>query len=1114
MSTNCKEILLRREGTSQSQRSLSQLQPEYVKLQDYDQADWVLFSYSLAKRVNFFQDNPRKAIDNWSGLFDLFELPQELPERASFEYEQLKKKIKESISEAEKSANLTPHFTLFISFLRLMELTTHRFNGLSKRHLDFYYKDVLRIEKELPKADKVHLVFELAKRIDDYKVADGTGLDGGKDANGKTLVYETLNTLVVNKASVDVVQSIYNNAGVQQIKYAENARSLDGLGAELPEEQPFWFPFAYTKAPADPTVSGSPLELPEGYPELPNAQLGFAIASPMLALAAGKRNFAIEIEFKEGLVLDVFKPDELKELIFLEYSGAKKWVGPIRPVDSADFLRNSEESVTVLSTSMNGNRLRLVYSLEMEDPAVVAYDKEVLLTPLETTDPVAKLYFDLSKPRGYELFRNLVHKPLKEIEIHVSVTGIKDAHIENDTGLLKPNKPFFPFATQPIKNSNFYVDYPEAFSKNWRAFNFRIDWKDAPGSFIDHYYAYRKETSPTGQQTPPPQNQVKDVLDGKGGKILTKNEPKDGVYRMKVDENPKRLDGEDLPELPADIIVNSECYFTVSQHAKNPEEYEQRKSGVQLFNEDEVGKYADIHFYKNRTEFPNSSRLTGPLKITLEQSFLHKEFPRIYALALTENAENPDIPKAPYTPLAEAISVEYSAKESTNFNNSSEADYQDNNIKLFHLTNFGTHEEHKTLKLRSVKSGVLNKSEASHAYLVPDYCQGGELYIGLKDAQPDRQIAILFQVLEGSENPLVDSFSGNQKIQWDVLCNNHWKNVTDDIVQNETDNLLQSGIIDFPIPKQATNNNTRLAGERIWIRAKIHKAFDAVCKLIDLHAQAVKAEFKDQKNDLTHLNNGQAAGTISKLTTRVPQIKSINQPYNSFDFKALEADSNYYRRVSERLRHKNRAITIWDYEHIILEEFPEVYKALCLKHTKDDNYLLPGHVTVVVVPDIINKNVFDIYQPRVSTALLNRIQTHINKLNSLHVEAEVKNPDYEPVRVSLGVRFHKGLDVNFHKKQLQEDITKFLSPWAFDSTQNIAFGTALHSSVVIDYIEELEYVDYLEDLKLQRGEEDFAVSISPSKPGAILVSATEHIINDVSAHCGLEPIIPAETCQY
>ena len=75
----------------------------------------------------------------------------------------------------------------------------------------------------------------------------------------------------------------------------------------------------------------------------------------------------------------------------------------------------------------------------------------------------------------------------------------------------------------------------------------------------------------------------------------------------------------------------------------------------------------------------------------------------------------------------------------------------------------------------------------------------------------------------------------------------------------------------------------------------------------------VTATFFDDGNDLSHLISGLAAETISKLVNRVSQVKSVSQPFNSFDGKPIEDNPNYYRRVSERLRHKNSAITLWDY---------------------------------------------------------------------------------------------------------------------------------------------------------------------------------------------------------
>jgi hypothetical protein len=365
-----------------------------------------------------------------------------------------------------------------------------------------------------------------------------------------------------------------------------------------------------------------------------------------------------------------------------------------------------------------------------------------------------------------------------------------------------------------------------------------------------------------------------------------------------------------------------------------------------------------------------------------------------------------------------------------------------------------------------------------------------------------QQVSLLVQVLEGSENPLADSFTGKQKAEWSVLCQNEWKILgSDDIVSNETDNFLKSGIVKFSIPKETTQNNTKLPAGFVWVKVKIHKNYDAVCKAIAIQAQAVTAEFSNNGNDLAHLEKGLEAKTISKLIQRVATVKSISQPFSSFGGSPEESDEAYYRRISERLRHKNRAITLWDYEHLILQQFPEIHKAKCLNHTSETSFLSPGNVTIVVIPDIVGKNVFDIYQPRVSKATLNAVQDYVNRLNSLHVKTKVINPDYEEVTVDLKVKFYEGYDENYYQKVLNEDITRLLSPWAFEESASINFGIALHRSFVIYYIEKLKYVDYVEDVKLIKGSEVSLTQVAPSSPKAILVSAKQHNISVETKSC-------------
>jgi len=451
-----------------------------------------------------------------------------------------------------------------------------------------------------------------------------------------------------------------------------------------------------------------------------------------------------------------------------------------------------------------------------------------------------------------------------------------------------------------------------------------------------------------------------------------------------------------------------------------------------------------------------------------------------------QNDKTTLIPKDPYTPMAESVELSYSASATATFNEVS----AQKQVQLFHEHPFGQNEK---------PSGI---AEDQPVCLLPSYPIGGELYIGLKDAEALQQVSLLFQIFEGSENPEAISFALGEKLEWSILCANKWKVLTSNyLISNHTDNFLKSGIVKFSIPAEATTDNTLLPKGLHWIKVRMNKTYDAVCKIIDIEAQAVLAQFDDQNNELSHLMNGLPANTITKLAERKQLVKSVSQPFNSFGGSPAESDQAYYQRISERLRHKNRAITLWDYEHLILQQFPEIHKVRCLNHTSETSYLAPGNVTIVVIPDIQNKNVFDIYQPRLSKAILNKVQNYINQLNSLHVNTIVMNPEYEEVEISLKVKFRPGYDENYYQKVLNEDLTKFLSPWAFEKSVDLQFGTTLHKSIIINYIEKLKYVDFITDLQIKHKDE-IKISVSPSNPKAILVSAKQHKISLLQLVCG------------
>jgi Baseplate J-like protein. len=991
-------------GTDQQDRQIRELNPDNLNLMDFGVAEWMKFAWNFADEVNYFNSENEKD-GSWRDFF---------VEESS---------IKTFLNQIETNSALTPHLTLFVCFLKLLDISKKHFNQLTKRHLDFYYSEILKIEKRASIPDQVHIIFELAKNIAQEKIDENTALDAGKDAKGNKLIYKTQEELIANKATVAELRNVYHHSapGLKAIKACAVANSFDGLGKAAPSGDPKWFPFGYAKN-----------QYTAETPELPNARIGFAIASPVLLLQEGLRTIQLRLTFQETLDAELANQAEagLKILI----SGAKKWLAP------------STTNAAILNKT-----LEITISLDKTIEPIVGYKAAILGENFATTDPIIRFIADTAKEQGYQFATALSSLKLQNIQIQVNVDGIKTMSLENDMGILNEKKPFLPFGPIPVKNARFTIKNQELFSKNWNSLSLKINWMNTPDSFRNQYFAYR--------------------TDSLG--ISTIEKYGKGIYRKA-----HKLDEFDLNA--SNLIVLSDNYFKATTSIFSKNEWAQVSAAQVLFSKNGEKYESEIDISNNSYDTKND----GGIQLALNQSFLHEMFPRIYALALQNDKTTP-IPKDPYTPMAESVELGYSATVTATFNEVS----GQKQVQLFHEHPFGQSEK---------PSGIVDDQPVC---LLPSYPFGGELYIGLKDAEALQQVSLLFQIFEGSENPEADSFAPGEKLEWSILCANKWKILTSNyLISNDTDNFLKSGIVRFSIPAEATTDNTLLPAGLPWIKVRMNKTYDAVCKIIDIKAQAVLAQFDDQNNELSHLINGSPANTIAKLLERKQPVKSVSQPFNSFGGSPTESDQAYYQRISERLRHKNRAITLWDCEHLVLQQFPEVHKVRCLNHTSETSYLAPGCVTLIVIPDIQNKNVFDIYQPRLSKATLNKVQSYINQLNSLHVNTIVMNPEYEEVELTMKVKFISGYDENYYQKVLNEDLTKFLSPWAFEKSVDLQFGTTLHKSAIINYIEKLEYIDFITDLQVKHKGE-IKTSVSPSNPKAILVSAKEHQIAVLQAVC-------------
>jgi hypothetical protein len=495
----------------------------------------------------------------------------------------------------------------------------------------------------------------------------------------------------------------------------------------------------------------------------------------------------------------------------------------------------------------------------------------------------------------------------------------------------------------------------------------------------------------------------------------------------------------------------------------------------------------------------------GFIRLKLDSGFGTATYPVDLAYWVVHGGANK--PTAPVLPVVGSLTLGYDAHQQIDLDTPSEA-----TGRFFHVTPFGHVEQH-----------TANVPLLPPFLTGPDEPAAGELYLGLRGLVPPQNLALLFQVADGTANPL--AVKPEHHLRWSYLRGNEWAAFPADAVGDLTDGLLVSGIVTLAVPADASIQHSLLPPGMHWIRIAVASATDAVCRLIGVAAQAVRATSRGPDGAAT-LTADLAAGTISKLDSPDAAVKAVSQPYPTFGGRPVEDAPAFATRVSERLRHKDRAVALWDYEHLLLEAFPGIYQARCLNHTRYDpttcgagtyDELAPGHVTVVTIPDLAVPNPRDPLRPYTSLGVLGEIERFLRARMSCFAQLHVRNPQFEEVRVALRVRLRDGADETFHVGRLKQEITEFLSPWAYRAQARPQFNGRVHRSVLVNFIEERPYVDYVSDVQLFRrlpgaAEEEFSETVVGSRAISILVSApaTHHTVETIPASAPTPA--PAQDC--
>ena len=957
-------------------------------------------------------------------------------------------------------SDLHPELGLLVSFVELYGHAQRELNDIPRRHLDFYYEQVLQARHRPSQPDHAYLAFGLAEGRTNYLLPAGTLLDGGKDANGRRILFATdadaelgnwrvaaLGTLLVanNGARRRVdwrVTGVFNSA-------MRDPASSGGPGAGADARWPL-----FGAEPAASPASVDPL-----WP----AEVGFAVATPTLSLREGLRDVTLRLRpstdsfasFLQSLPRDV---QERQRLVFSAFvaqaTGPTGWL-PMQMV-SVDI---DETAKTISWTARLGR----------DQPPLVAYGPERHGERLRTSQPVVRLLLNPSAVQyGYSYFAGLI--PI-ELRVQVSVKHLRNVELSNQLGPLDGSGPFYPFGAGAMPGAGLIIGVGEWLGKNVTSITLALTWQNLPREGLAVYYA------------------------GYG-------------------DNADKLFANEAFQVKASYLSDYRWQLALP------------KARTRLFDPDPTRKA--VLAAQTLVTLERPGRLTpapggtaGLVRLVLAgptPGFGAGLYPQVLAETARYNGHHRRrprvLPRPPFVPMLRQLTVSYTAEDVL------AAGQTGNPTNFYHLHPFFGYEP----------------ANAGTVTLLPRLDNEGTLLVGLSPDAAGQVVSLLFEL---SVPAAVEA--ALPVPEWTFLEGDEWRPLAQASgYADAAPGFANSCRVVLTLPNRAgITQHQLLPSGYCWLRATVPDGTASFGLVRALHLRLVQAtRVRDETLTPAPYQAPLAPGTLSRLLKPLPGIVAVAQPGPSWGGRAAETQPAYYTRVSEQLRHRGRALTPWDYERLLLEQFPDVYSAKCLTADQLPPLLVPdketvqyhyrrqvGVVEVVALPrpDLMPGNPLPLFGSGQLTLMQEFLQTRA----SAAVRVQVRNPGYEHVQVRATVAFRRaaGGRQAAYEPLLQADLAAYLSPWGQARPERGGFHRHLTLPGIAAFLHQLPYVASSTGLSVVKTgvldgrhrfydsatdrEQQPVTELGALAPWAVLVPAPYHVLTVAPAP--LAPVAPTPT---
>ena len=898
-----------------------------------------------------------------------------------------------------------PHTTLLIALLQLMQYLQNDLNNFTERHLDYYYRSVLQLSERRGQADSVTVMFELAPGFTSWLLPAKSLLMGGKNLVGEDILYATDADIVVQPAKRCSLYRLTLERDNAAPAWVRRALVTLAANTEDGIDAPLKNP-----ALGWPMFSASPRS--PSAPFTQDAELGLMITSPVLLLSEGERKvtikFIIDAANSSAIRTELSRQREQQtaNINTLFGEGFKLFVSTAKEWMRVAFKYSQEQS-----EAQDDIVIDVCFSLGPDQPAMVC--NQALAGAPPGPWPCVRLVLNSdASVYQYSSFSNI---QLKQVDLNVVVSDLRNLTLSGDLGQIAVDKPFFPFGALGACGAHFDIAHAELGKDNLRDVKISLIWLNLPlaAASFDSYYAYYAPAiilADTFQIQP-------SVYNGRRWMDQTLQP----LYPNQVSTAAITFNNTPLVDATASPSVPCPAPGTLRLALASPQ--------------DGFGSAV----------FPAAFRS----QVLLNASAMLKK----------STGTPVPLPNPPIAPQVKYISCEYGASDSIVI---AESDRGEEFPKLHYLYPFG--------------SCPIQK-DAPTFLLADDGCEG-RLYIGLKNLTPPQTLSLHFQIREPSATKHVwkrdDAGNATDEsvpkpmaaIRWRYLSSDRWHDFPAYAVQSGTQDFTRSGVVRFALPADLNDNNSVMPSGQFWIEVRAAKeALDTLC--VDIVPNAVTATRCLVAQDATTLSLMPAS--IKVLLKKTPAIKKVLQPYASDNGRAAESPSVFRSRISERLKHKQRASQPSDYEQLVLDAFPAVLQAKCITANNSAGFpeglrIATGTVVIAVTSSatpvdnlealVIEPAPFTLHT---LTDIADSLQPYISEFVG---EIHICNPVYEPLKVYVNVLFKADQSDGACIKQLNADISDYLAPWLKNPLVPLNIGCGqVHGHDLARFIRTLAYIE-------------------------------------------------------